>query len=88
MPVIYCNIDMFAVTQTIRIVEEGSDAVITTYTSLDNLPTTIAQLCKEANINNIHFYGNEEYLQQIIQDTQTNYSLNYHQGQPLNIEVN
>ena len=34
------------------------------------------------------FYGNEEYLQQIVKDTQTNYNLNYHQGQPLIIEVN
>lgn len=79
---------MFAITQTIRIVEEGTDAVITTYTSLNDLPTTIAQLCQGANINHIHFYGNEEYLQQIVKDTQTNYNLNYHQGQPLIIEVN
>ena len=86
MPVIYCAIDMFAMSQAIRIID--GENVITIYASAQDVPVTIAKLCQEKGISNIHFYGNDNYLKQIVEDTRLNYNLNYHRGNPLNIEVN
>lgn len=88
MPVIYCTLDMFALTQPIRIINDDGSVVATVYSTTADLPQTIAHICKEKNISNIHFYGNENYLNQIATDVQTNYNLHYHCGNPLTIEVN
>lgn len=87
MPMIYCALDMFAVGQAIRIVEDDGTAV-TVYASAADVPSVVAELCKEKNITDVHYYGNEQYLEQIVKDTKTNYNLHYHCGNPLNIEVN
>ena len=87
MPMIYSSLDMFDFTQAVRIIEDdGSQRVV--YCSAADLPTTIAELCKEKNITDIHFYGNEVYVNKIVEDTKQNYNLHYHCGNPLNIEVN
>lgn len=86
MPMIYCSLDMFAYNQAVRIIEDGANIVI--YANIDNVADTIAQLCKERNITDVHLYGNEAFLKRTIADIQTNYNLHYHCGKPLNIEVN
>lgn len=87
MPIIYCALDMFSVSQAIRIVQDDK-TTITVYASAADVPSVIAELCKEKNITDVHYYGNEQYLEQIVKDTETNYNLHYHCGNPLNIEVN
>lgn len=87
MPMIYSSLDMFAFSQAVRIIEDdGSQRVV--YCSAPDLPTTVAELCKEQNITDIHFYGNETYVNKIAEETKQNYNLHYHCGNPLNIEVN
>lgn len=87
MPIIYCALDMFAYNQVVRIVEEdGTNQAI--YTNINDVAKTIANLCKEKNITEVHLYGNGTYLNQTVNDINLNYNLHYHCGNPLNIEVN
>lgn len=87
MPVIYCAVDMFALSQAIRLVEDDGTTT-TIYASAADLPSAIANLCKEKNITDVRLYGNANYLNEIVTDIKTTYNLNYHRGNPLNIEVN
>jgi peroxiredoxin len=87
MPVIYCAVDMFALSQAIRLVDDNG-VTTTIYATSNDLPATIASLCKEKNITDVHLYGNANYLNEIATTINTTYNLNYHRGNPLNIEVN
>lgn len=86
MPIIYCAIDMFAVGQAIRVTD--GNTTTTLYCSVADLPETVATLCREKQITDIHFYGNENYLQSIVDNTKMKYNSLYNCGKPLNIEVN
>lgn len=86
MPIIYCAVDMFAIGQAVRVVD--GDTTTTIYCTAADLPATVATLCREKNINNIRFYGNEDYLQSIVDNTKMKYNSLYNSGKPLNIEVN
>lgn len=86
MPVIYCAIDMFAIGQAVRIVD--GDTTTTVYCNASDLAATVAALCKEKNITDVHFYGNDSYLQTIVDNTKMKYNSLYNCGKPLNIEVN
>lgn len=86
MPVIYCAVDMFAIGQAVRVVD--GDNTTTIYCNAADLPATIAALCREKNISNVHYYGNADYLQSIVDNTKMQYNSLYNSGKPLNIEVN
>ena len=86
MPVIYCAVDMFAVGQAGRVTDGNTTTTI--YCNASDLASTVATLCREKDITNVHFYGNEDYLQSIVDSTKMKYNSLYNCGRPLNIEVN
>lgn len=87
MPVIYCAFDMFAINQAIRVLNDDGTTT-TVYAAATEVPTVIAEMCKERKIDHVHFYGNEQFLNPVIEETTTRYNLHYHCGNPLTIEVN
>ncbi len=86
MSVIYCDVNMFDNIQHIHIVDnQGNNTIVNCVQPF--LGNQIAELCYQQNINNIHLFGNQKYLQGIITDINYAYKLKY-SNQDLNIEVN
>lgn len=64
--VIVCFVDMFSLKQ--NILAGGKGIVVDTI----KLPEVLPSLCYSENTNQIHLYGNEMYIEGIIQDIRNN----------------
>ena len=77
-----CKVDLFNLGQQIYSVTEAGQQKIADV-PLDRVAETIGALSFMKKINNIHLFGNEEYLDSIVETIRTTYG-----NDQIEIEVN
>ena len=77
-----CKVDLFNLDQQIYSVTEAGQQKIADV-PLDRVAVTIGALSFMKKINNIHLFGNEEYLDSIVETIRTTYG-----NDQIEIEVN
>ena len=77
-----CKVDLFNLDQQIYSVTEAGQQKIADV-PLDSVAETIGALSVRKKINNIHLFGNEEYLDSIVETIRTTYG-----NDQIEIEVN
>ena len=77
-----CKVDLFNLDQQIYSVTEAGQQKIADV-PLDRVAETIGTLSFMKKINNIHLFGNEEYLDSIVETIRTTYG-----NDQIEIEVN
>lgn len=89
LPIICCRIEMFKNKQSIFICSDDGNEEKIDSVSLDLLGAVIAQYCHEYETNKIHLFGQEEYIESLIDDIRTtNFFMYKNNAQVLEIEVN
>ena len=88
LPIICCRIEMFKDTQTISIFDGEKETKLADI-DYELAGATIAQYCHNMNTNKIHLFGQEEYIESLIDDIRTtNFFMYKNEAQVLEIEVN
>jgi hypothetical protein len=89
LPVICCKVEMFSNKQGIYVKEDDFNE-----TKLDSVPlemagAVIAQYCYDYNTNKIHLFGQEDFLESLIDDIKvTNVFMYKDNAKVFDIEVN
>ena len=86
MPVIYCKINMFDAEQKIYIVDDGQPQEVTSV-DLKHLDGTIAALCYERNIYNVHLFGLRDFIIDVKKAINMTENLMFSQNR-IEVEVN
>lgn len=84
MPIIVCYVNMFSTIQQVEIWPNSQRLYIET----EELPKALVNLCDQYSTNEIHIFGQENYLSQLIFKINEINTLNYGANSPLRIEVN
>ena len=78
METIICNLNLFDMNQHIYKHNDNSkDFISLIDIPIERLAENIAFQCNVLNIKNVHLYGNEFYLEPIVNDIKTFGKLNY-----------
>lgn len=86
MPVIYCAINLFDADQVIYLIEENNQKEIAK-TPLDYLDGTLAALCHDKEIYNVHLFGLEDFVIDIANKINKTEELMFSQNR-IKVEVN
>lgn len=84
MPIIICHVNMFSTMQQIEVLPNHDSF----YVEMENLPKTLINLCSQYATNEIHIFGQENYLDKLIFNLNALNVLHYGANSPLRIEVN
>lgn len=88
LPIICCRVEMFKENQIISIFENGKETKLGEV-AYELAGATIAQYCHNYNTNQVHLFGQEEYIESLIDDIRTtNFFMYKNNAQTLEIEVN
>lgn len=86
---IICNFNLFDAEQKIMIADpETGEFSVFAVSNFDDLGTNIAKACQKVKSYNVHLYGSEDYLQQIVIPQLTEYLSTTYGKEELSIEVN
>ena len=91
MEKVICNFSLFDMEQTIYILTEESGT--TNYKaigkcSLDELGKTLTDVCFVNNIDNIHLYGHDKYIDGILHDIDMYSGCSAYSNGMIHVEVN
>lgn len=84
---ILCNIFMFDLHQRIILVDETGNMNEIAIANLDNLSTTIADVCSQYKINKVHLIGNKDFSSAVAENI-CMYSATKYGNNCIEVEVN
>lgn len=88
METIICNLNLFDMNQHIyKHSDDSKDFISLIDVPMEELAKNIALQCYNLNIKNVHLYGDEFYLQPIVEDIKAFGKFNY-SCDDINVEVN
>ena len=88
LPIICCRVEMFADKQIISLYERGEETKLDEV-SFELAGAMIAQYCHNYETNKIHLYGQEDYIESLIDDIRTTDMFMYRNDAKIfDIEVN
>lgn len=76
MSVIYCNIDTFSRVSNILIKDDEGNEISSYSCPIDKVPEILPELCYSNN-SEIHFLGNEKYIEGIVESIKTEQKTKY-----------
>ena len=88
MKELICTIHLFDLHQYV-LLNDGSEPPYKeiAITSLDSLAEVLPQMCDRHDIYNVHLFGNENYIDGLVQDI-NQYQLTNYSNKKINFEVN
>lgn len=86
MKTIVCKVSMFDLHQEICLVD-GDETKVIAISHTSSLGPDVAMMCEKHDVDNVHLFGNEDYLQQAIAELRQENVVKYG-NRNLNIEVN
>lgn len=84
---ILCNIFMFDLHQRVILVDETGNMKEIAIANLDNLSTTIADVCAQYNIDKVHLIGNKDFSSAVAKNICTHSATKYGNN-CIEVEVN
>ncbi len=88
MPVIYCKINLFDADQVVYLIDtdKGTEKELAK-APLDYLDGTLATLCHDKNVYNVHLFGLEDFVADIARKINKTEELMFSQNK-IKVEVN
>lgn len=89
MKKIVCHVNMFDLYQKVYVIDTNNKPVqLLGEVTVKQLHELIVQSCHCNNTNQVHLYGQDSYLEMIIQGIHTYHNTNYSNDQNIIVEVN
>ena len=87
MPVIYCQIQLFVLSQEIYMIKPDGEKKLIAKAPLDYIANALASLCYEKEIFKIHLFGLNKIVEPIVEDIKTKENILFSESK-IEIEVN
>ena len=84
---IVCNIELFSLHQNLFVVNEDGATKINIGT-LEDLKESIANACHNLNIYHVHLIGNNDYIDNLIEEIKVYNQITYNNTKEIEFEVN
>lgn len=88
MQVIVSNINPFVIEQNVYIVNDDGSAKELPSAELEHLAGAIASYAHTDNINQVHLFGIEEFIEPLIKEIQEQHTYFFGYEGPLSIKIN
>ena len=86
---IICTINLFTIRQKIIIVKTNEAEQLTAIDcDLNSLPQALVDLCFSQNIDKVHLYGDESYIEKCLQDIDYYSGCYAYSNNMIKVEVN